>query len=102
MLKKILRFFINKYSITLVAFGVWMVFFDTSSILNRMKYRDKLNSLRQEKHFFLEEIRKDSVLAQRLLTDSTEIEKYARENYLMKKEKEDVYLVIDTTVDRHQ
>jgi hypothetical protein len=67
-----------------------------------MKYREKLNSLKQEKHFFLKEIKKDSILSQKLLSDSTEIEKFARENYLMKREKEDVFLVIDTTVDRHQ
>ena len=79
-----------------------MVFFDSSSVLNRMKYREKLNSLKQEKHFFLEEIKKDSILSQKLLSDTTEIEKFARENYLMKKEKEDVFLVIDTTADRHQ
>jgi len=79
-----------------------MVFFDSSSVLNRMKYREKLNSLKQEKHFFLEEIKKDSILSQKLLLDTSEIEKFARENYLMKKEKEDVFLVIDTTADRHQ
>jgi len=101
-LKKVLRIIINKYTITLVAFGVWMIFFDSSSVLNRMKYRDKLNSLKQEKHFYLEEIKKDSILSQKLLSDTSEIEKFARENYLMKKEKEDVFLVIDTTVDRHQ
>lgn len=101
-MKKILKIFINKYTITLILFVVWMVFFDSSSVLNRMKYREKLNSLKQEKHFFLEEIKKDSILSQKLLSDSTEIEKFARENYLMKKEKEDVFLVIDTTADRHQ
>jgi len=102
MFTKILKIFINKYTITLVAFAVWMILFDSSSILSRMKYREKLNSLKQEKQFFLEEIRKDSILSQKLLSDSTEIEKFARENYLMKKDKEDVYLVIDTTADRHQ
>ena len=101
-MKKILKFLINKYTITLVAFAVWMVFFDSSSVLNRMKYRDKLNSLKQEKHFYLEEIKKDSILSQKLLSDTSEIEKFARENYLMKKDQEDVFLVIDTTVDRHQ
>ena len=101
-MKKILKFFINKYTITLVAFGVWMVFFDSSSVLNRMRYREKLNSLKQEKHFYLEEIKKDSILSQKLLSDTSEIEKFARENYLMKKDQEDVFLVIDTTVDRHQ
>jgi hypothetical protein len=99
---KIFRILINKYTITLVAFGVWMIFFDSSSVLNRMRYREKLNGLKQEKHFFLEEIKKDSILSQKLLSDTTEIEKFARENYLMKKEQEDVFLVIDTTADRHQ
>jgi cell division protein FtsB len=102
MFSKVFRILINKYTITLLLFVVWMVFFDSSSVLNRMKYREKLNSLKQEKHFFLEEIKKDSILSQKLLSDSTEIEKFARENYLMKKEKEDVFLVIDTTADRHQ
>ena len=102
MFTKIFRILVNKYTITLVVFAVWMVFFDSSSILNRMRYREKLNSLKQEKHFYLEEIKKDSVLSQKLLSDSSEIEKFARENYLMKKDKEDVYLVIDTTADRHQ
>ena len=101
-MKKILKFFINKYTVTIVLFAVWMVFFDSSSVLNRMKYHEKLNSLKQEKHFYLEEIKKDSILSQNLLSDTSEIEKFARENYLMKKEKEDVFLVIDTTVDRHQ
>lgn len=101
-MKKILKIIINKYTITLLLFVIWMVFFDSSSVLNRMKYREKLNSLKQEKHFFLEEIKKDSILSQKLLLDTSEIEKFARENYLMKKEKEDVFLVIDTTADRHQ
>jgi len=102
LITKILKILINKYTITLALFVVWMVFFDTSSILNRMKSRDKLNSLKQEKRFFQEELKKDSILSQKLVSDSSAIEKYARENYLMKKDKEDVFLVIDTTEDRHQ
>lgn len=101
MLKKILRIFFNKYTITLLLFGVWMVFFDNSSILDRRKYKEKLNNLKQEKWYFLDEIKKDSTLTEKLLSDTLEMEKFARENYLMKKAKEDVFLVIDTTVDRH-
>jgi cell division protein FtsB len=102
MIKKIFNIIVNKYTITLAAFAVWIIFFDSSSVLNRMKYKEKLNSLKQEKHFYLEEIKKDSILSQKLISDTTEIEKFARENYLMKKQKEDVFLVIDTTADRHQ
>jgi hypothetical protein len=45
------------------------------------------------------EIKKDSTLSHQLLDDSAQIEKFARERYLMKKEKEDLFLVIDTTAD---
>jgi hypothetical protein len=101
VLKKIFKIVVNKYTITLLLFGVWMVFFDNSSVLNRMKYKEKLNTLKQEKRVYLDEIKNDSILTEKLLSDTLEMERFARENYLMKKDKEDVFLVIDTTVDRH-
>jgi cell division protein DivIC len=102
MAKKILRFFINKYFITTVVFIAWLVFFDNNNILTNMRTRDKLNVLKKDKQFYIDEIKKDSVLVQKLLYDTLELEKYARERYLMKKDNEDVYLVIDTTADRRQ
>jgi cell division protein DivIC len=100
--KKILRFFINKYFITTVVFLVWLVFFDSNNVLTNLRTRDKLNNLKKDKKFYLDEIRKDSIMAQKLLYDTLELEKYAREKYLMKKDNEDVYLVVDTTEDRRQ
>jgi cell division protein DivIC len=102
MAKKILRFFINKYFITTVVFIAWLVFFDNNNILTNMRTRDKLNDLKKDKKFYIDEIKKDSILVQKLLYDTLELEKYARERYLMKKDNEDVYLVIDTTEDRRQ
>ncbi len=100
--KKILRFFINKYFITTVAFIVWLVFFDSNNVLTNRRTRDKLNELRKDKKFYMDEIKKDSVLIQKLHTDTLELEKLAREKYLMKKDKEDVYLIIDTTADQRR
>jgi cell division protein DivIC len=102
VVKKILRFFINKYFITTVIFIAWLLFFDSNNVLTNLRTRDKLNDLKKDKKFYLDEIRKDSILVQKLLYDTLELEKYAREKYLMKKDNEDLYLVIDTTVDRHQ
>jgi len=102
MAKKILRFFINKYFITTLVFVVWLVFFDSNNVLTNMRTRDKLNDLKKDKKFYKDEIKKDSVLVQKLLYDTLELEKFAREKYLMKKDNEDVYLVIDTTVDPRQ
>ena len=97
----IFRILINKYFLTTVAFVVWMVFFDSNNLLTRNKLQERLDELNVEKQFYLQEIKKDSTLTQQLLTDSNQLEKYAREHYLMKKEKEDLFLVIDTTADQH-
>jgi hypothetical protein len=67
-----------------------------------MRTKDKLNELMKEKRFYIDEIKKDSVLIQKLLYDTLELEKYAREKYLMKKNNEDLYLLIDTIVDPRQ
>ena len=102
MFKKVLRFFINKYFLTALAFIVWLVFFDSNNILNGLKVKDKLNDLKKQKQFYMNEIKQDSILTRKLLSDTIELEKFARERYLMKKDNEDVYLIIDSTVDLHQ
>jgi len=101
VIKKILRIFINKYFVVTMAFIVWMGFFDSDNMLNRKKLNDKLNSLKMEKQFFLNEIRNDSILTVKLQNDSLALEKLAREKYQMKKDREDVFLVLDTTAGQH-
>ena len=101
VLKIILRVLLNKYFLTSVAFVVWMIFFDSNNLMTRNKLQEKLDILNVEKQFYLHEIRRDSILTHQLMSDSTQLEKFARERYLMKKDKEDLYLVIDTTADRH-
>ncbi len=102
VLKKIFYVLINKYFLTTVAFVAWMLFFDSNNLLTRNKIQTKLDSLYQAKQYYLQEIRKDSALSQGLMNDSTQLEKFARERYLMKKDQEDLYLIIDTTEDPHQ
>ena len=102
ILKKILKVLLNKYLLTSVAFGVWIIFFDTNNILTRNRMQQKLDELNTEKQFYLDEIERDSTLMQGLLTDSARLEKFAREKYLMKKDNEDLFLVVDTTADQRR
>ena len=101
VLRFIFRILINKFFLTTVAFIIWMVFFDSNNLLTRNRLQEKLDVLNLEKQFYIQEIRKDSILTNQLMTDSTQLEKFARERYLMKKETEDLFLVIDTTADQH-
>lgn len=94
--RKFFRFFLNKYFIATLAFVVWMVFFDSNNLLERNRLQQNLESLKQEKQFYLEEIRRDSTLTRKLLSDSATLEKFARERYLMKRANEDLYLIVDS------
>lgn len=98
---KILRFLLNKYFIATLIFLGWMVFFDSNNILTRGRLKSRLEELQKERKFYRDEIRKDSTLLREITTDTAKLEKFARERYLMKKEGEDVFLMIDTTGGQH-
>jgi len=95
--KKAIQIFTNKYILTILCFLIWMCFFDQRDILNTIEQKGKLNQLLAKKHYYEQEI----ASAQQELTDlqnnSISLEKFAREKYLMKKDGEDVYLIVDST-----
>ncbi len=95
MWSKIPSFFKNKYLLVLVVVLVWLLFFDNHNFIQHWRMHRQLNELRQEREFYLEEIERDSLALDKLKNDPDALERYARENYLMKKEGEDVYIVVD-------
>jgi cell division protein FtsB len=99
MLKRIFNIFKNKYFLVTVAFAVWLVFFDQNNIISQIKLSRKLKEIRQQKEYYLEEIRKNENATDELMSDSAHLEKFAREKYLMKKDNEDVYLIEDKQAD---
>ena len=95
MFDKIPSFLKNKYSIALIAFFVWIIFFDKNNLINQFKLTSTLKSLNNQKEFYFDEIRKDSSSLQTLKTDASSLEKFAREKYLMKKDDEDIFLIVN-------
>lgn len=85
-------FFSNIYVIILTIFVVWMVFFDTNSLLTQIRLRKEINTLKRQKEHLQKEIRQDKGLI-RKLRDSAELEKFAREKYYFKKDNEEVYMI---------
>lgn len=80
--------------ITLV-FAVWMLFIDDFNVFRRLSLHKKINNLEQQKEYYINEIRRDSGLIKTLKNNPDSMERYAREKYLMKKENEDIFLVVD-------
>ena len=93
-LKKAWPFFKNKYILTFLAFLVWIAFFDRNDFYSQYTYRQKLKKLQADKQYYLDEIAKDDADLKKLTTDPKNLEKFAREKYLMKKDNEDIFVVV--------
>lgn len=98
MIKKLLdripAFLKNKYFITTVVFLVLMIFLDRNNLISQYKLRKELHGLREELRFYREQAAKDSIELNRLLSDSLELEKLGREKYMMKRDSEDIYIIV--------
>ncbi|WP_456422075.1 FtsB family cell division protein [Lutibacter sp.] len=96
--KPIVKIITNKYVIILSIFIVWMVFFDENSMLNHREFNKEINKLKNEKKYYKTQIKQDKELINKL-KNNEELEKFAREEYHMKKENEEIYLIeYDTLV----
>lgn len=88
------KIFKNRYFYTGLAFLIWLLFFDANNLIYQSKLSSKLKQARQQKEFYLNEIKNDSTSLKELMTNKETLEKFAREKYLMKKDNEDIYLVV--------
>lgn len=86
------KFFLNKYLLILIGFGVWMYFFDDNSIQMHNELNKEIQKLESSIDFYKQEIKKDKKLMEDY-ENPEELERFARETYQMKKDSEDVYLI---------
>ncbi len=92
--QKIRGLFKNFYFLFFLCFVLWMTIIDSNGFINRYRLSDKLSDLNSQKEFYVKEIDKVSLDKERFESDQELLEKYAREEYLMKKESEDIFYVI--------
>ena len=92
---KITSFLKNKYAVALTAFFIWILFFDSNNIISQFRLVFNLNDLHKQKAFYLDEIEKDSTALYILKHDTASLEKFAREKYLMKRDNEDIFLIVE-------
>ncbi len=85
----------NKYAITIIAFLVWMLFFDNNNFIAQIRLNRMHHELEMEKEYYLSEIEKDRQATYELMTDTLTLQKFGREQYLMKRDNEDIYLIVD-------
>ena len=93
------RIFGNFYIVIGVVFLVWLTFFDSNDLYTQLTQTAKLKGLEDEKEFYIEKIEEVKTDREELLSDDELLEKFARENYLMKKPEEDIYVIVESDQD---
>ena len=86
-LKIIIERLNNKYIIASLIFLLWILFFDQNNLLNRISDLRNLREMKAQKEYYAKKIETDIQRTKELETDDDNLEKFAREQYLMKKDK---------------
>ena len=93
MLKKIFRVVTNKFLVTAVLFAVWTIYFDQNDWVSMQQRQKELKNVKENITYLNTEIARLAAERNGLMADPAKIEKYARENYRMKHDGEDVYVI---------
>ncbi len=92
---KIPSFLKNKYAFTAAVFLIWISFFDENNLITQYQYHAELSKLQDEEVFYQEELVKIQASLKELQTNPTTLEKFAREKYLMKKDNEELFVIVE-------
>jgi cell division protein FtsB len=97
---KIPPFLRNKYFLTITIFIVWITLLDTNNLIDRYRQISDLRKLKLEREYYMNKIEEEKRKLNELKTDNHNLEKFAREQYKMKKKDEDLYIVLTPQEDR--
>ena len=86
----------NKYFYTGLVFLIWWIFFDQESLIVQYDLARVKIGLENQKEYYQNEIKEDEAAINTLQNDTVLLEKYAREKYFMKKDNEDVFVIVPT------
>ncbi len=83
----------------IIIFVIWMIFFDSNSILVHNELNNDINDLNNQKEYYKNEIEKDNIELNQIKTDSG-LEKYAREKLFMKRDNEEIFIIEYDTISK--
>lgn len=80
------------FIITIIVFVVLVTFIDKNNLLDSWQLKSKITDLEEQREYYLKKIEEDSLVLEKIKDDKF-LEQFARENYYMKREGEEIYLV---------
>jgi cell division protein DivIC len=91
----ILKNVANKYLIAFAVFVVWVMFFDENNLKKHRQNLSDLAQLEAQVDFYKHKIEADKRKLYELQTNDENLEKFAREQFLMKKANDDIFLIVE-------
>ncbi|MGL5891408.1 MAG: FtsB family cell division protein [Bacteroidia bacterium] len=96
-LDRIPSFLKNKYLLVIAGLTIWLLFFDRNDLFTQLDRRAEVKKLESERDYFSNEIKRNQKEIQELRSNPKLLEKFAREHYLMKKDNEDIFVIVEDT-----
>jgi cell division protein FtsB len=97
---KIPAIFRNRYLLTFIIFLIWLLLLDSNNLITGYKELRELHKLKTDREYYIKHIENDRQKLYELKTDNRNLEKFAREQYHMKKPDEDLYIILTPQEDR--
>ncbi len=94
-MKKFIPFLKNKYLLTIVGLTVWVLFFDKNDLSTQIEFHKEIKQLEEERNYYAKENAEITRYLKELTTNPKTVEKFARENYLMKRDNEDIFVIVE-------
>lgn len=91
MLDQLFRY---RYWILFGAFALWMVFFDSNNLFYRVSIANDIDELETSRDMYAKQIQDLRRQRTELFGNQVNLEKFAREKYLMKKDNEDIFIIV--------
>ena len=84
-----------KYWVIGISAISWMTVFDSNNFIELAKLRSEISDLKEKRDYYKSEIIVVRKTEKELFSNKRNLEKFAREKYLMKKDNEDLYIIVE-------
>jgi cell division protein FtsB len=82
----------------LLALAAWLLFFDKNDIFIQYERHQEVKKLEKEVNYYKTRIESNREEQKELQSNPKELEKFAREHYLMKKDNEEIYVFVTDSI----
>ena len=87
------KYVLNKYVLTLLIFAIVLTFCGEQSLLNRVRRAHEVREKEEELSAYKQAIEETNAQIDRMNASTENLEQFAREQYFMHADNEDVYIV---------